>query len=160
MEITAVIAKAAGGLLGFAKSRWRKHRFGTRASLALDWEAQIIFIGGPNTRWRALGVKVTASKDEEFIVASGHLQARRTGRRRWSDSWALAEFLHLPIEIARNREWSGRISGGSVADKLTTSFASHDQIDVRLVLTDLHRAKVISEPLTVTLAELRHEEQW
>lgn len=160
----ASAAGAAGKLLGsvapLLKGLWRRFRYGPRLVIELDWRGTgIHFVGGTNTLWRAILLRLTASKDEEFAVASGVVEARPAGARKWTAVGQLREFIPLPARVQPNREWEQRIDGPSVVKRLPPHLAAGELLELRVVAHDYHRGRVVSGVLTVTVAELQRERQ-
>ena len=159
MEIGSLAGKAVGWLLTSGRSMWRRFRYGSRLSLALSWEGPLIYVLGERTkRWRAVELQVTASKDEEFIVAKGLLEGRKAGCGKWTSIESLENLLHLPIQVEKNRQSKVMIAGSSVAAKLEGIFTKDDQIKIRIIAEDYHHSQTRSDVLVVTLAELLREE--
>lgn len=158
-SVFGTLGKTASFLGPYISKLWRKRRYRARASLALSWENMPIFFPGrPSLRWRAIMLTVVASKDEEFIIVEGDVQARSSGEKRWTTCAPLQELLQLPVEVAKNRTWSGRINGGALAASLSAHLQEAQRVEMRVQLSDPHRGTVKSDILPVDLSELRREE--
>ena len=159
MEIDSLAGKAVGWLLTSGRSMWRRFRYGSRLSLALSWERPLIWALGERTqRWRAIELHITASKDEEFVLAKGHLEARKVGSWKWKSVENLENLLHLPIQVEKNRQSKKTIAGSSIATRLEGIFAQDEQVEIRIIAEDYHRSRAKSDVLVVTRAELLQEE--
>ena len=159
MEIGSVLGKAAGWLFTLGRVLWRMFRYGSRTSLSLSWARPLITVlGERSSRWRAIELQATASKDEEFVLAKGCLEARKVGSWKWTLVENLDNLLHLPMEIQKNRQSDARIDGSSIANRLKGMFTKDQQIEIRIISEDYHRSKTTSDVLVVTITELLREE--
>ena len=151
--------KAAGAIYPYAKKRWRRFRYGTRAELEVDWQGlPILFVDDPQRPcWRSLRLSVTAPKDEEFVIASGMVQVRPIGTRKWRDAFELTALLSLPVAVEKNREWKQSLPGESVTKKLPVGVGA-ESFEIRVTLQDHHRVKTVTGPATTTRAELLQKE--
>jgi|ERR1041385_1449544 hypothetical protein len=132
-------------------SLWRSHRYGARVELELGWAHSIVInLDGPDKRWRAVNVTVTAPKTEEYVIASGKVQAKKA-----QGSWVnVSDFGYADVVVEANRQWHGRIFGESLVKDLKAAVGSDSACRVRLVLHDHHGAKITSKPLDVALSDL------
>ncbi len=155
MDLITILEK----LVGPATSAWQRHRFGARATIDLGWQRlPIITIPGPTPRWRAIRLIVTASKKDEFVVAKGSVEAKAGTKKRPATVADLDDHLNVPFVVEPNRQWEGTISGSSLADKLRSHASSSGVVLLRLILEDLHKGKIRSGWLTVSLEELEKKE--
>lgn len=156
-----VVGLLVGKLAELAAPLWSRHRFRPRLRIDLSWKSvQVWFPGMRTSRWRVVSLEVTASKSEEYVIAKGTIEASQRPPRSWRPVADLAEFLRLPVVIAANRRWDGSISGPTLADALSPLFPTVDAgtIHCRVILEDHFKTRVVSEPLPLTLPELRREE--
>jgi len=134
-------------------------RFGPRIRIGLGWTyLPIFFADAEIPRWRAIEVIVTAGKDEKFVVAGGAVQAKTTGSNRWQDIGDLERWLRLPAEVPRNRARAFTISGKTVGEEIRRRFSSVSSLELRVIVHDHHRTRVVSDPIEVDLNELEREE--
>jgi hypothetical protein len=137
---------------------WRRLRFGPRVDLELTWKHPMMwFIGDPLDKWRGLEITVVAPKHEEFAVAKGAFDVRH--RLRWKRIGVIDEHISLPWVIDKNRADSRIVTGGAVADWITTTIGDADTASLRVTLADHHRLRATSASLTVSVAELRKKER-
>src|SRR3990170_2811560 len=98
MDPVALLERIVGSVVGLARSAWQRRRFGARVAIALGWEhLPIMTIPGPNPRWRAVTISITAPKTEELVVAEGIIEAKPGGRGAWVKLARLSQFLTLPL---------------------------------------------------------------
>lgn len=155
MEISALAGKAAGWLLTLVRSMWRNFRYGSRLCLSLSWEGPgIYFLGKQIKQWRAIELKITASKDEEFVIAKGSLEGRKFGSSKWKAIDNLEEHIHFPIQVEKNRQSKEQIMGSSIAARLEDMFTKDEQIQIRFIGEDYHGSQTKSDVLVVTIPEL------
>lgn len=134
---------------------WRSHRFGARVEIELGWEYPfVINLDGPDKRRRAVTVKVTAPKAEEFVIANGKVQARKA-KGSWTD---VSDFGYSDVVVEANRQWHGRLFGESLANEVKAALGQERRCLLRLVLQDHHGSKITSKPLDVVLSELLRAE--
>lgn len=155
LKAAGTFLKAGGAIFPYAKKRWRRIRYGTKAELEVDWQGlPISFVDDPQRPyWRSLSLSVTAPKDEEFVIASGMVQVRPMGTRRWRDAFELRALLSLPVAVEKNRQWKQTLPGESVAKKLPGEVGA-ESFEIRVTLQDHHRVKTVTGPVTITRAEL------
>lgn len=160
MEITPIIGKAIGWLLASGRFFWRRFRYGSRLRLSLGWQGPLITVLGERNppRWRVIELQATASKDEEFVLTKGSLEAKKLGSWKWSFVEDLDKLLHLPMEIQKNRRLDARIDGSSIAKRLEGIYGKDQQIEFRIISEDYHHAKTTSDILLTTIAELLRED--
>lgn len=155
MEISALAGKAAGWLLTLVRSMWRKFRYGFRLSLSLSWEGPGSYVHGKQIKqWRAIELKITASKDEEFVIAKGSLEGRKMGSSKWKAIDNLEDHIHFPIQVEKNRQTTELVSGSPIAAKLQDIFAKDEQIEIRFIGDDYYGSQAKSDVLVVTIPEL------
>lgn len=160
MEIGSITGKAIGWIFASGRFFWRRFRYSSRLRLNLGWQRPLITVLGERSppRWRAIELQATASKDEEFVLAKGVLEARKLGSWKWTFVEDLDKLLHLPMEIQKNRRLDARIDGCSIAKRLEGIYAKDQQIEFRILSEDYHHAKTTSDILLTTIAELLRED--
>jgi hypothetical protein len=159
MEIGSLGGKALGWLFSSGRFFWRRFRYGSWLSLTLSWNRlPITVLGKNNPHWRAIQLQGTASKDEEFVIAKGFLEARKLGSSKWISVEDLGNLLHLPMEIQKNRQVTARIDGSAIVKRLEETFTEDQQIEIRIISEDYHHSRTTSDALVVTLTELSKEE--
>ena len=161
MELLMLVEKFGGGLLGLARSAWQGRRFAAHVTVSLSWEhLPIMTIPGPNPRWRAVSITITAPKKEELVVARGVIEVKAGSRGSWAKVGELDDVLTLPVVVEANRQREETVSGESLARLLNASFALDGAATLRFTLEDLHKGKVRSNSLSVTLRELQRKENF
>ena len=114
----------------------------------------MIDLYGPNKKWRAITVTVTAPKGEESVIASGVVQTKNA-KGRWTD---VSELDYGPVVVEANRQWQGFVSGQSLVEKLKAALGPVSACQLRLIPQDHHESKVKSKPLEVSVSELLRED--
>ena len=160
MEISPITGKAIGWLFSSGRLIWRRFRYSSRLSLSLGWQRPLITVLGERNppRWRAIKLQATASKDEEFVLTKGFLEARKLGSWKWTSVEDLNNLLHLPMEIQKNRRLDAWIDGSSIAKRLEGLYTKDEQIEIRIISEDYHHAKTTSDVLMTTIVELLRED--
>lgn len=154
MDPLGILLKGVSSVFPFAKKQWRKIRYGPRVQLSLDWQGlPIITLDRPNPFWRAVKISLIAAKDEEFVIAGGNLEVREVGKRQWLAAADMKSLLQTPIAVEKNREWTQLIAGESIVKHFPPE-ASGSSVEVRIILQDHHRTKVVSDPLATSVDEL------
>lgn len=145
-------------LLPWGERVWQKLRYPPRIEIGLDWEvAPVTTLAGPLKLYRMVSVEIIASKGEEFVVAEGKIEARATA----SDDWVRVGTLHLsyelPIDVERNRAWSGQLEGASVAAWIEAAMEPPTPVELRVTAQDHHGTTVESNTLETSVEELRRK---
>lgn len=137
---------------------WRRWRYGARIDLNLDWKGPPITVldGSPIEYERGLAVTIIASKDDEFRMADGTVEARPDARGDWTAAVSLDRLLRLPITVDANRTWNHVMYGESIADAIVNAIDSGgtEPVELRIRVEDHHGASLVSDPLTTTIDEL------
>lgn len=146
-------------VLEFAAGLWRRFRFGPRIEIDLGWwRPPITTLGTSSTRyWRGISVEVVASKDEEFVVAGGDVEARAASSYRWGPISPLERFLPLPVEVEPNQSWSDEIEGETLAEVVEEALDPSEPVQLRVRAEDHHGTALKSNSLETTVEELRRE---
>lgn len=147
------------GFIPNPSTLYRKVRYKGRVRLALGWRgAGIYFFDRPNKSWRTLDVIVTASRDENFVLARGSVEVRASGRREWSHAMPLADALQLPITVPQNLEETYRVDGELLAMHIRQILPSVESVSIRVRIEDYHRVGMVSDPLNMPVSELERTE--
>jgi hypothetical protein len=146
MELGAVI----GGLLRVVPTAARYARYRGRVELSLTWDTVLYVIGASNEWRRGIKISVTAPRHEEFVAAAGRFE-RRVGWMRWHAVCPVDTSGSQPWVIPMNRSDERVADAARIADGL----ASAEVARIRVVLSDPHNRRMVSEPLDVTASELR-----
>lgn len=159
MTIESISGALLGTISSWARTLWRRFRFGPQVRIELGWDHLPIFIPGhPSPDWRAIGIIVTASRDEEFVVAGGTVQAKTLDDKQWNDIVDLDRHLQIPFEVPKNRARDFKISGGTLSKEIRRHLGSVVSVELRVVIHDYHRIQLVSDPIAVDLMELEREE--
>lgn len=142
-------------LLPRTETLWRSFRYKARVRLELGWASPMIyFIGDPISATRTVQMIITASRDEDFIIARGVVEARAHDTQEWSVFCPLEDVRHLPETVPKNLEKGYALDGLFLAKGLRVALPGVSAVSLRVRIEDYHRVKLTSDPLEVDVAEL------
>lgn len=139
--------------------RLNRFRHPARVDLDLGWETTPLTFTDQTrkTYWRTISLEIVAGKAEEFVPAEGTVEVRSAGTDDWMMLRPLYCWVSLPEEIGAARAWEDHFSGPSVADALEGVPDSPESLELRVRIEDHHGTAIESDPLEVTVEELRRE---
>jgi hypothetical protein len=159
MDPWSAAVSVVGKVIGWIPTALRRRRFRAKAEIQMGWDHSPIFVlGDPYFEWRAIRLTVTASKDEEYVVATGWIQARSLEQRTWVDVFDLRNAMGMPFPVAQNRQHSCQVSGSSVACAIRAQLGHLSDAEIRVRIQDHHRQELRSNPIRVSVEELQKEE--
>lgn len=142
-------------LLPRTETMWRSFRYKARVRLELGWAGPSFYrLGDPISGTCTVRMIVTASRDEDFVIARGVVEARAHDAREWSVFSPLEEVRHLPETVPKNLEKAYALDGPYLAKGLRVALPGVSAVALRVRIEDYHRVKLTSDPLEVEVAEL------
>jgi hypothetical protein len=138
---------------------WQRVRFGARLEISLGWRPPLVYrVGGTAVFDRSVLLAIVSSKQSEFVLASGKIEAMSLADREWIEVCQLSKALTLPVVVPPNRRWMRQLSGRSLASNMTTKIGCDSRIFLRATVEDLHRTELRSRLIECSIGELERQD--